>query len=148
MSLNNSRLVALRNRMPVLAARPNPTAMAAGVANPIAQGQAITSTAMLRINEGVKSFNTIQLTANVSTAIPSTTGINIALILSASNCIGGFSPCACLTKLIIPDKTVSFPTDVTCAFTVPSLIRLPPINLSLAILCTGALSPVMIASFT
>ena len=81
-------------------------------------------------------------------AIPNTTGINMALILSANNCTGGFSPCACFTILIIPDKTVSFPTAVTCAFTVPSLITLPPINLSLAILCTGALSPVTIASFT
>ena len=121
----------MRNRIPVFAARPNPTAIAAGVANPIAQGQAITNTAMLLINAGEKSFNTSQLIINVRTAMPSTTGINMELILSANNCMGGFSPCACFTKLMIPDSTVSFPTAVTCAFTVPSLIILPPINLSL-----------------
>ena len=37
--------------MPFLAALPKPTAMAAGVARPMAQGQLITNTAILRINE-------------------------------------------------------------------------------------------------
>ena len=36
--------------------------------------------------------------------MPITTGTNMALILSANCCTGGFSPCACFTRLIIPDK--------------------------------------------
>ena len=62
--------------------------------------------------------------------MPITVGTNMALILSASCCMGGFSPCACFTKLRILLSTVSFPTAVTCAFTVPSVNKLPPIKLS------------------
>ena len=85
MFLNISRLVALRKRIPFFAARPKPTAIAAGVASPIAQGQAITNTAILRINAGVNSFIRIQFTPSATTAIPITSGTNMALILSA-NC--------------------------------------------------------------
>src|SRR6478752_9627432 len=47
MLLNISRLFAFLNSTPFLAARPKPTAMAAGVASPMAQGHAITNTAIL-----------------------------------------------------------------------------------------------------
>jgi DNA processing protein len=96
LSKHHSRLLALRKRMPFRAARPKPTAMAAGVAKPIAQGQAITSTAMLRNKAGVNSFSTIQFTASVSNAIAITVGTKMALMRSAICCIGGFSPCAFL----------------------------------------------------
>ena len=48
MSLKVSKLLAFLNKTPLRAPRPKPTAMAAGVANPIAQGQEITNTAMAR----------------------------------------------------------------------------------------------------
>ena len=51
--LNNSRLLALRKRIPFFAALPSPTAIAAGVASPIAQGQLITNTAILLIKDWV-----------------------------------------------------------------------------------------------
>ena len=46
--LNISKLFAFLNSIPFLAPRPKPTATAAGVANPIAHGQLITKTAILR----------------------------------------------------------------------------------------------------
>ena len=62
---------------------------------------------------GARSEERCRKESRVRTAIPSTSGTKTALILSASCCTGGFSPCACLTILIIPDRTVSFPTAVT-----------------------------------
>ena len=47
-SLKVSKLFAFLNKTPLRAPRPNPTAIAAGVAKPIAQGHEITSTAMAR----------------------------------------------------------------------------------------------------
>ena len=55
--LNNSKLFALRKRIPFFVALPSPTAIAAGVARPIAQGQLITSTAMLLIKELVAEMS-------------------------------------------------------------------------------------------
>ena len=46
MSLKVSKLFAFLNKTPLRAPLPSPTAIAAGVANPIAQGQDITNTAM------------------------------------------------------------------------------------------------------
>ena len=80
--------------------------------------------------------------------MPITTGTKTALILSANCCIGGFSDCACFTKLKILLSTVSLPIAVTCAFTVPSVTRLPPISLSFFCFDTGLLSPVSKDSFT
>ena len=48
---NHSMLFAFFISTPFFAALPKPTAMAAGVANPIAQGQEITSTAMALSSE-------------------------------------------------------------------------------------------------
>ena len=72
---------------------PNPTAIAAGVAKPIAHGQEITSTAMAL---NILSPNPIlvkkKLPNKVISAIPNTSGTKMALILSAKICTGGFSP--------------------------------------------------------
>ena len=54
MLLNISRLLAFLNNTPFLAALPSPTAMAAGVARPMAQGHEITSTAIPLNNELLK----------------------------------------------------------------------------------------------
>jgi hypothetical protein len=75
-----------------------------------------------------------------------TVGTNIALILSASCCTGGFSVCASLTIFKIFASTVSSPTAVTYAFTVPLSSILPPMSLSFIFFSTGALSPLMMAS--
>ena len=66
--------------------------------------------------------------------MPITAGTKMALILSAIFCMGGFSPCACFTIFTMPAKTVSLPTAVTCAFTVPLSKKLPPIKLSFLVL--------------
>ena len=84
----------------------------------------------------------------MSTEILKTTGTNMALILSASCCMGGFSLCASFTSNKILLSTVSFPTAVTCAFTVPSVSMLPPVNASFFCLRIGLLSPVKSASLT
>ena len=48
MSLKVSKLFAFLKSTPLRAPRPKPTAIAAGVAKPIAQGQEMTKTAMAR----------------------------------------------------------------------------------------------------
>ena len=69
-----------------------------GVANPMAQGQAITNTAILRIKAG-KALNKYQFTASVTNAMPITAGTKMALILSASCLLVVFLPCACFTTV-------------------------------------------------
>ena len=85
---------------------------------------------------------------NVSTDKPITSGTNMALILSANCCTGGFSACAVSTILMIEANTVLLPAAVTCAFTIPDDTILPPVKNSFLILLTGKLSPVSKASFT
>ena len=148
-SLNVSRLEALRKRIPFLAARPKPTAMAAGVARPMAHGQLITNTAIALMSDVPRLLSaTVYVRTKVSNAIPITTGTNTALILSAIFCMGGFSPCASCTIFKMPLNTVSFPVAVTCAFTRPLSNTDPPIRKSFFCLLTGKLSPVMMASLT
>ena len=121
MFLNDSRLVALRKRMPFFAARPSPTAMAAGVANPMAQGQAITSTAILLIKAG-ENFQDIPVNDKCDKCNGNTTGTKMALILSAIFCTGGFSPCAFFTRFNIATRPYHFllplPVLLRCHFPV------------------------------
>ena len=63
-------------RMPCFAATPVPAMMAAGVASPSAQGQAITSTATARISAVSAPTPAHSQPSSVSKAITSTTGTN------------------------------------------------------------------------
>ncbi len=64
------------NKIPNSAARPEPAIMEDGVANPSAQGQAITSTAIKTSKAGVNSPGRTQMiqTKNVTIAMPTTIG--------------------------------------------------------------------------
>jgi len=82
----------LLNRMPFSAPLPMPTMIAVGVARPIAQGQAITSTAIMRTSEGVNSPVTPIQMPKVTSAIVTTIGTKIADTRSASRWIGAMLP--------------------------------------------------------
>ena len=100
--------------MPSSAARPVPTMMEVGVASPMAQGQAMISTATALTRPKVSAGsgpNTIQ-TRKVSAAAAMTAGPNHAVMRSTSAWIGSFAPCACSTMRMIWARTVSAPTRV------------------------------------
>ena len=69
-------------RMPWRAATPVPAMMAAGVASPSAQGQAITSTATARISAVSSPTPAHSQPTSVSSAMASTAGTNTAATLS------------------------------------------------------------------
>ena len=71
-------------KIPSPAATPVPAMMAAGVARPSAQGQAITSTATARINATSSGSPMASQPKSVASAINSTTGTNTAATLSTS----------------------------------------------------------------
>ncbi len=86
--------------------------MAVGVANPKAQGQAMTNTAT-EVNkawENALSPPIENQTINVSIEIPITTGTNIPAILSTNFWTGALLPCASCTIFMIWDSKVSPPT--------------------------------------
>ncbi len=70
--------------------------MAVGVANPNAQGQAITNTAtdVNKACENALSPPTNIQTMNVTIDIPNTMGTKIPAILSTNFCTGALLPCA------------------------------------------------------
>ncbi|MNT08708.1 hypothetical protein D3C72_1434580 [compost metagenome] len=70
--------------MPCLAATPVPAMMAAGVANPSAQGQAITITATAWISAASMPTPIHSQPSSVTTATTSTTGTNTADTWSTS----------------------------------------------------------------
>ena len=85
-----SRLSASFTKIPFLAPLPIATIKAVGVANPSAQGQAITKT-VIEVNKAKFKFSegfAINQTKNVSKAIPKTIGTNIPAILSTNCCTG------------------------------------------------------------
>ncbi|MOA38306.1 hypothetical protein D3C78_1599770 [compost metagenome] len=84
----------LRNNTPSSAARPVPTIMEVGVASPMAQGQAIISTATALISAKVSAGdgpNTSQ-TRKVSAAAAITAGTNHMVTLSTNAWIGSLEP--------------------------------------------------------
>ena len=118
------------------------------MASPSAQGQAITSTDVNTRRAKEKSFPaTAQITA-ASTARPMTVGTKIPATLSAVREIGAFFPCASSTKRMIRDRVVSSPTRVTCTYSTPFSLTLPPMTSLPAVFSTGRLSPVSMASLT
>ncbi|OPZ15160.1 MAG: hypothetical protein BWZ05_02288 [Bacteroidetes bacterium ADurb.BinA245] len=70
--------------------------MAVGVANPKAQGQAITNTVTRANNPWVKPFSPPKIfqTINAAMAIKITTGTKIPAILSTNFCTGALLPWA------------------------------------------------------
>jgi hypothetical protein len=85
---------ALRTKMPFCANRPKATAIAVGVAKPIAQGQAMTVTDTAATNALATSPATMNQPKKVAAASKRTMGTNTAATLSARRCIAGLVACA------------------------------------------------------
>ena len=122
--------------------------MAAGVARPSAQGQAITSTATALMIEVSSSPLYSHHPASVRNAIATTTGTNTALTLSTRRWIGALADCALSTRRMMRDSVLSAPTAVVSTSSRPSALIAPPVTLSPACRATGRLSPVIIDSST
>ena len=135
-----------RIKMPFSAARPIPTASAAGVASPSAHGQAMISTltalfhAMRRRSSGGPA---IIHAANVAAATPRMIGTNTAAIRSASRAAGALEPCARRTNSMIWERAVSAPTLSARKTRNPSLLSEPLTTRDPGPLSAGTLSPVI-----
>ena len=135
-------------RMPCCAATPVPAMMAAGVASPRAQGQAITSTATAWISAASVPAPAHSQPSSVINASTSTTGTNTADTLSTSRCSGALAACASSTRRMIWASTVSEPTACTCITMRPSPLMEPPVSRPPSSRATGNGSPVSIDSST
>ena len=108
-----SSTAASRTRIPRSEPRPIPAMTAVGVASPIAQGQATTSTAIAlatartRRGSAPKRYQA----AKVARAIRRIVGTKIAEIRSARRAIAGFDPCARSTAATMRASAVLLPTD-------------------------------------
>ena len=142
----NSKACASLIKIPYFAATPVPAMMATGVAKPIAQGQAITSTATARIRATSSGSPANIQPASVASATTKTTGTNTALTWSTSRCIGALAACASSTKRMMWDSTVCAPTAVRRTNTRPSPLMLPPWTRAPGALVTGMDSPVSMDS--
>ncbi len=145
-----SSAAALRISTPCSAPRPLATMMAVGVASPMAHGQAITSTAtaLLSACRSAGSGPSSHQPANVSAAMPSTTGTKTAATRSARRWIGAREPWASSTSLTIRASVVSLPTRVARKTKLPVRFTVPPNTVTPDALSTGRLSPVSIDSST
>ncbi len=137
--------------MPAPAARPVPTMMAVGVANPRAQGQAMISTAtavcsamVSRWSAGARKYQATKVTR----ASTRTTGTKIPATRSANFWIGALLPWACCTRRTICCSTVSLPTLVARMRKEPVLFSVAPITGSPGLRTTGSGSPVSMLSST
>ena len=136
------------NRMPYSAPLPTPTMIEVGVASPMAQGQAMTSTAMSRSSAGTNPAPAASQTTNVSSARAMTAGTNHAATRSTTRWMGALLPCACSTSRMICDSTVSLPTRPASTVSKPWRLMVAPMTASPAALSTGRLSPVIMLSST
>ena len=108
---SSSALAFLISR-PSCAPRPVPTMIAVGVANPSAQGHAITSTATALTSAGVAPAPNHHVSANVSAAMATTIGTNTPADPIGQTRIGAFEPCTSATRRTMPASSVALPTPV------------------------------------
>ena len=87
--------------------------MAAGVAKPKAQGQAITKTETALISESSKGCPVSHQAARVIKAKPSTTGTKMLLTRSTRACIGALTAWASSIRRIMRDSVLCEPRAVT-----------------------------------
>ena len=85
-----------------------------GVASPMAQGQAMmsTATALTRPKVSAGDGPKASQTRNVNAATAMTAGTNHAVMRSTSAWMGSLAPCACSTMRMIWASKVSAPTLV------------------------------------
>jgi len=143
-------------RMPSSAPFPVPTMMAVGVANPRAQGQAITRTVMKMVSENANLGSSGARAGTPKTyqrakavrAITITVGTNTAATRSASLWMGALATWASSTNLTICARAVSLPTLVARTLSIPFLLMLAPMTSEPSSFGTGRLSPVIMLSST
>ena len=145
-----SRMAASRTRIPASAPRPVPAITAVGVARPMAQGQATTSTAMAvataRTRRG--SAPSRYQPTKVATAISRITGTNTSEMRSARRAMAGFEPCARSTMATMRASVVFAPTCVA-RITIAASVRSVPVASRLpGPRSTGSDSPVIADSST
>ena len=146
----SSSAAALLMSTPTSAPRPVPTMIAVGVASPIAQGQAITSTATALVSAksaagaGPRSHQTTKVTA----AMARTIGTKTAATRSAIRWIGAREPWACSTSLMIRASVVSLPTRAARNTKPPVRFTVPAKTFDSVVFSTGRLSPVSMDSST
>ena len=135
---------------PSSAPRPVETITAVGTASPMAHGQAMISTVTADTSacRYAGAGPTSNQTTKVTMAIDSTTGTNTAETRSASRWIGALLPCACWTRRMIRDSTVSPPTRSTRTRSAPFRLSVAPMTVSPGRLVIGVGSPVSIDSST
>ena len=133
---------ASRIRMPAWAATPVPAMMAAGVARPRAQGQAITRTDTAFRTPACASWPSSHQPRNVSAATPRTAGTNTAATRSTTRWIGALAACAVSTRRTMRDSVPSAAEAVASASSRPSPLTAPPVRGLPGSLGTGRLSPV------
>ena len=140
----------LRNSTPNSAARPVPTMMEVGVASPMAQGQAMisTATALTSAKVSAGSGPKTSQTTKVRAAAAITAGTNHMVTRSTMAWIGSLEPCADSTMRTIWASTVSAPTAVARKRKEPVLFTVPPTTDAPASFRTGTGSPVTMLSST
>ena len=113
-------------RMPFSAPRPEPTSTAAGVANPSAQGQATTSTAMAHDNPVCQPPGPVSDQATkVTAAITKIAGTKRATTQSASRCTSALDSWALVTSVTVCASHVSPAARVTRARNEPPTLNVP-----------------------
>ena len=135
---------------PSSAPLPVATITAVGTARPIAQGQAMISTATPAARPRTTPPSpptTVQATA-VTSASTITTGTKTPLIRSASRWIGARDPCASRISWTMRASIESRPSVVARIRSAPVPFIVPPKTRAPAALATGSDSPVSIASST
>ena len=127
---------------------PVATMTAVGTASPMAQGQAIisTATAAALARTSAASVATRYQTTKVTTASSMTTGTKMPEMRSASRCMGARDPCASRIRVTICASTLSLPTVVARKWKAPVPLMVPPITWSPTVLATGIDSPVSMLS--
>ena len=147
---SRSSASALRMRTPSCAPLPVPTMMAVGVANPMAQGQAMTRTPTAFVSAWTKAGAGPQphQIPNVTAAMARIIGTNTEATRSARRWIGAFDPCASSTSPMIRASTVSLPTCVARNVKLPVRLMDPPTTVAPGPFSSGRLSPVSIDSST
>ncbi len=121
-----------------------------GVASPMAQGQAMmsTATALTRAKPSAGCGPNTTQTPKVTTAMAMTAGTNQPVTLSTSAWIGSLAPWAASTMRTICASTVSEPTFSARKRKAPVVLIVPPTTLAPSTFSTGIGSPVSMDSST
>ena len=120
--------------------------MAAGVASPSAQGQAMTSTATACSRASSTAAPCHSQPPRVMRASTTTTGTNTAATRSTRRCTGALPAWASCTRPMMRASTLWAPTARTRTSTTPSPLSAPPVTPSPGALATGMASPVSMDS--